>query len=69
MPTTQYKKNPNEDTAYFDDHKVNLIAVPAGTLELPISPTSDSGYIVDANGKKHRVLLATFLSGKIDYKS
>ena len=68
MPTTQYKKNPNEDTAYFDGHKVNLIAVPAGTLQLPIHPTSDSGYVVDNDGKKHRVLMATFLSGTIDYK-
>ena len=68
MPTTQYKKNPNEDTAYFDGHKVNLIAVPAGTLQLPIHPTSDSGYVIDNNGKKHRVLMATFLSGTIDYK-
>lgn len=68
MPT-QYKKNPNEDTAYFDGHKVNLIAVPAGTLQLPIHPTSDSGYVVDNNGKKHRVLMATFISGTVDYKS
>lgn len=69
MMPTQYKKNPNEDTAYFDGHKVNLIAVPAGTLQLPIHPTSDSGYVIDNNGKKHRVLMATFISGTVDYKS
>lgn len=68
MPTMKYKSNPNEDTAYCDGHKVQLIAVPSGTLQLPIHPTSDSGYVVDGNGKKHRVLMATFLSGTPDFK-
>lgn len=68
MPTMKYKSNQNEDTAYCDGHKVQLIAVPAGTLQKPIHPTSDAGYVVDGNGKKHRVLMAVFLSGTPDYK-
>lgn len=68
MPTMKYKSNQNEDTAYCDGHKVQLIAVPAGTLQKPIHATSDAGYVVDGNGKKHRVLMAVFLSGTPDYK-
>ena len=69
MPTIKYKSNPNEDTAYCDGHKVQLIAVPSGTLQLPIHPTSDAGYVIDGNGDKHRVLMAYFMSGTPDYKS
>ena len=68
MPTMKYKSNQNEDTAYCDGHKVQLIAVPAGTLQKPIHATSDAGYVVDGNGNKHRVLMAVFLSGTPDYK-
>lgn len=69
MPTIKYKSNPNEDTAYCDGHKVQLVAVPSGTLQSPIHPTSDAGYVIDENGEKHRVLMATFISGTVDYKS
>ena len=69
MADIDFKNSVNADTAYVEGHKVKLIAVPDGTLELPISATSDSGYVVDTNGKKHRVLLATFLTGDPDYKS
>lgn len=68
MADIDFKNGVNVDSAYVDGHKVQLIAVPDGSLELPISATSDSGYIVDGNGKKHRVLLATFLTGTQDYK-
>lgn len=68
MADIDFKNGVNVDTAYVDGHKVKLIAVPDGTLELPISANDEYGYVVDANGKKHRVLLTTFLSGDPDYK-
>ena len=68
MPTIKYKSNPNEDTAYCDGHKVQLVAVPSGTLQSPIHSTSDAGYVIDGNGEKHRVLMAYFMSGTPDYK-
>lgn len=68
MADIDFKNSVNADTAYVDGHKVKLIAVPDGSLELPISANDEYGYVVDANGKKHRVLLATFLEGDVDYK-
>lgn len=68
MADIDFKNSVNVDTAYVDGHKVKLIAVPDGTLELPISANDEYGYVVDANGKKHRVLLVTFLEGEPDYK-
>lgn len=68
MADIDFKNSVNVDTAYVDGHKVKLIAVPDGSLELPISANDEYGYVVDANGKKHRVLLVTFLEGDPDYK-
>lgn len=68
MADIDFKNGVNVDTAFVDGHKVKLIAVPDGTLELPISANDEYGYVVDANGKKHRVLLVTFLAGDPDYK-
>lgn len=68
MADIDFKNSVNVDTAYVDGHKVKLIAVPDGSLELPISANDEYGYVVDANGKKHRVLLVTFLEGEPDYK-
>lgn len=64
-----YKSSVNEDTAYCDGHKVQLVAEPTGILETSDSVNNDYGYIKDNNGKKHRVLLVSFVSGTIDYKS
>lgn len=68
MADIDFKNSVNIDTAFVDGHKVKLIAVPDGTLELPISANDEYGYVVDANNKKHRVLLTAFLSGDPDYK-
>lgn len=69
MADIDFKNSINADTAYVDGHKVKLIAVPDGTLELPISANDEYGYVVDANSKKHRVLLTAFLEGDPDFKS
>lgn len=69
MADIDFKNSVNADTAYVDGHKVKLIAVPDGSLELPISANDEYGYVVDASDKKHRVLLTAFLEGDPDYKS
>lgn len=68
MADIEFKQGTNTDSAYVDGHKVRLIAIPSGTLELPISATRDSGYVVDGDGKKHKVILATFLTETPEYK-
>lgn len=69
MADIDFKNSVNADTAYVDGHKVKLIAVPDGSLELPISANDEYGYVVDASDKKHRVLLTAFLEGDPDFKS
>lgn len=54
-------KNSTTSTAYTEidgkKQKVVMIAHPHGTLQLPNSPTDNTGYIITSAGKKHKVLL------------
>lgn len=58
-------KNSTNSTAYVEiegqKQKVVLIALPHGTLQLPNSPTDNTGYIITTSGKKHKVLLVANL--------
>lgn len=68
MPTIQYPKNPNIDTAFVeqDDGTRNraLMVAPQdiSTLELPNNPNSTKGYVT-IDGKKQRVILTADISG------
>lgn len=68
MPTIQYSKSPNVDTAFVvqDDGTKNrtLLVAPQdiSTLELPENPNSTKGYVT-VDGKKHRVVLTADISG------
>lgn len=68
MPTLQYPKNPNTDTAFVvqDDGTKNraLMTAPQdiSTLELPNNPNSTKGYVT-IDGKKQRVILTADISG------
>lgn len=66
--TIQYKNGPNESTAYAVSEgqktKVQLVATPAGDLELAKSPNVDTGYIV-IDGKKHKCALVAEVAGEL----
>lgn len=68
MPTLQYPKNPNTDTAFVvqDDGTKNraLMIAPQdiSTLELPSNPNSTKGYVT-VDGKKQRVILVADVTG------
>lgn len=68
MPTIQYPKHPNTDTAFViqDDGKKNraLMIAPQDitSLELPKNPNSTKGYVT-VSGKKQRVVLTADISG------
>ena len=76
MPTIQYPKNPNVDTAFVeqDDGTKNraLMIAPQdiSTLELPSNPNSTKGYVT-VDGKKQRVVLTADITGggggSVDY--
>lgn len=68
MPTIQYPKNPNTDTAFVvqDDGTKNraLMTAPqdTSTLELPKNANSCKGYVT-VDGKKQRVILTADIGG------
>lgn len=68
MPTIQYPKNPNIDTAFVvqDDGTKNraLMTAPqdTSTLELPSNSNSTKGYVT-VDGKKQRVILTADIGG------
>lgn len=68
MPTIQYPKSPNVDTAFVvqEDGTKNraLMVAPQdiSTLELPDNPNSTKGYVT-VDGQKQRVLLTATLIG------
>lgn len=66
--TIEYKNGPNESTAYVVSEgqktKVQMVATPAGDLELAESPNVDTGYIV-IDGKKHKCALVAEVTGEL----
>lgn len=68
MPTLEYSKSPNVDTAFAvqDDGTKNRVVLTApqdtSTLELPSNPNSTKGYVT-IDGKKHRVILTAEVGG------
>lgn len=68
MPTLQFPKNPNVDTAFVvqDDGTKNRVLMVApqdiSTLELPNNENSTKGYVT-IDGKKQRVILTAVVSG------
>ena len=66
--TIEYKNGPNESTAYVVSEgqktKVQMVATPAGDLELAESPNVDTGYIV-IDGKKHKCALVAEVAGEL----
>lgn len=66
--TIEYKNSPNESTAYAVSEgqktKVQLVATPAGDLELADNPNVDTGYIV-INGEKHKCALVAEVAGEL----
>lgn len=66
--TIEYKNSPNESTAYAVSEgqktKVQMVATPAGDLELAESPNVDTGYIV-IDGKKHKCALVAEVAGEL----
>ena len=68
MPTIQYSKSPNVETAFVhrDDGKKSRAVLTApqdiSTLELPENPNSTKGYVT-VGGKKHRVVLVADVVG------
>ena len=68
MPTLQFPKNPNVDTAFVvqDDGTKNRVLMVApqdiSTLELPNNENSTKGYVT-ISGKKQRVILTADISG------
>lgn len=66
--TIEYKNSPNESTAYAvtegQKTKVQLVATPAGDLELADNPNVDTGYLV-INGEKHKCALVAEVDGEL----
>lgn len=66
--TIEYKNSPNESTAYAVSEgqktKVQMVATPAGDLELAKNPNVDTGYIV-IDGKKHKCALVAEVAGEL----
>lgn len=68
MPTIQYPKNPNVETAFVeqDDGSKNRVVLTApqdiSTIEYPNNPNSTKAYIT-VNGKKQRVVMTADISG------
>lgn len=66
--TIEYKNSPNESTAYAVSEgqktKVQLVATPAGDLELADNPNVDTGYLV-INGEKHKCALVAEVAGEL----
>ena len=66
--TIEYKNGPNESTAYAVSEgqktKVQMVATPAGDLELAENPNVDTGYIV-IDGKKHKCALVAEVAGEL----
>lgn len=66
--TIEYKDSPNESTAYAVSEgqktKVQLVATPAGDLELADNPNVDTGYLV-INGAKHKCALVAEVAGEL----
>ena len=66
--TIEYKNGPNESTAYAVSEgkktKVQMVATPAGDLELAKNPNVDTGYIV-IDGKKHKCALVAEVAGEL----
>lgn len=66
--TIEYKNGPNVSTAYAVSEgqktKVQMVATPAGDLELAESPNVDTGYIV-IDGKKHKCALVAEVAGEL----
>lgn len=68
MPTLEYSKSPNVETAFAvqDDGTKNRVVLTApqdtSTLELPSNPNSTKGYVT-IDGKKHRVVLTANIAG------
>jgi hypothetical protein len=67
--TIEYKDSPNESTAYAvtGDKKstVQLVATPAGDLELSTSPNVSTGYL-SIDGQKHKVSLVHNIEGELE---
>ena len=66
--TIEYKDGPNVSTAYAVSEgkktKVQMVATPAGDLELAENPNVDTGYIV-IDGKKHKCALVAEVAGEL----
>ncbi len=66
--TIEYKNGPNVSTAYAVSEgqktKVQMVATPAGDLELAKNPNVDTGYIV-IDGKKHKCALVAEVAGEL----
>ena len=66
--TIEYKNGPNVSTAYAVSEgkktKVQMVATPAGDLELAENPNVDTGYIV-IDGKKHKCALVAEVAGEL----
>lgn len=66
--TIEYKNSPNESTAYVVSEgqktKVQLVATPAGDLELANNPNVDTGYLV-IDGEKHKCALVAEVDGEL----
>lgn len=67
--TIEYKDSPNESTAYAvtggQKNTVQLVATPAGDLQLSNSPNVDTGFLI-INGQKHKVNLVHNLDGELE---
>lgn len=73
MPTTEYPKNPNTDTAFVTDdnnHRTRAVKTVQldGTIDYPKNSNSDSCYVT-VDGKKQRALMVADISseGTLDY--
>jgi hypothetical protein len=66
--TIEYKNSPNDSTAYVVSEgqktKVQLVATPAGDLELANNPNVDTGYLV-IDGEKHKCALVAEVDGEL----
>lgn len=67
--TIEYKDSPNESTAYAvtgnKKSTVQLVATPAGDLELSTSPNVSTGYL-SIDGQKHKVSLVHNIEGELE---
>ena len=67
--TIEYKDSPNESTAYAvtggQKNTVQLVATPAGDLQLSNSPNVDTGFLI-INGQKHKCSLVHNLDGELE---